>query len=178
MDEEKYQKELFEFDKPKKPFLRLSRILPKADFERNVLITLSLEKVIFISIGILMFLVLVYALGVEVGRSRAIERIASKISAKTPQVVVPVTKVMQITPQAQNLPKPYAIMAGTFARDDNAQNAVIRLKKSGFNAYAIRSGAYFKVYVGSFTSDSSPDAQILLGKIRRMYKDACMVKVR
>jgi len=71
MEEEKYQKELFQFDKPKRSFSRLTDILPKADFEGRVAITISLEKMVFIAIGIVMVMVVVYALGVESGRSRA-----------------------------------------------------------------------------------------------------------
>ena len=68
MDDEKYQKELFQFEKPKRLFPRLAKILPKADFEGRVLITFTLERIVFISIGILMIMVLTYALGVERGR--------------------------------------------------------------------------------------------------------------
>lgn len=70
MEEEKYQRELFEFEQPKKSFSRLTDMLPKADFEGRVAITLSLEKMAFISIGIMMAMVIVYALGVESGKSR------------------------------------------------------------------------------------------------------------
>ncbi|MCX5678208.1 MAG: SPOR domain-containing protein [Candidatus Omnitrophica bacterium] len=71
MEEEKYQKKLFEFEQPKRSFSRLSDMLPKADFEGRVAITISLEKLVFISIGIMMVMVVVYALGVESGKSRA-----------------------------------------------------------------------------------------------------------
>ena len=55
MDEEKYQKELFEFDrKPRRFFSKLSDLFPKADFERNVVLTLTLDRAVFISIGIIM----------------------------------------------------------------------------------------------------------------------------
>jgi len=71
MEEEKYQKELFEFDQPKRSFSRLADMLPKADFEGKVTFTISLENMVFISIGIVMAMVIVYALGVESGKSRA-----------------------------------------------------------------------------------------------------------
>ena len=74
MDNEGYQKELFEeFDKkPKKAFPGL-KILPKADFEGKVIITISLEKAVFVSIGIILAMVIVFALGVERGRITASE---------------------------------------------------------------------------------------------------------
>jgi len=71
MDDEKYQKELFEFEKPKRFFPRLSAFFPRYDFERNIAFTFTLEKAVFVIIGIIMAMIAVYALGVEAGRSRA-----------------------------------------------------------------------------------------------------------
>ncbi|MBP7055974.1 MAG: SPOR domain-containing protein [Candidatus Omnitrophica bacterium] len=81
MDNEGYQKELFEeFDKkPKKTFPGL-KILPKADFEGKVLITISLEKAVFVSIGIILAMTIVFALGVERGRITASEPDADNAS--------------------------------------------------------------------------------------------------
>lgn len=70
MEEEKYQKELFEFEKPKRLLPRFSVFFPKADFERNVILTLTLDRAVFIAIGIIMIMVVVYALGVETGKAR------------------------------------------------------------------------------------------------------------
>jgi hypothetical protein len=92
MEEEKYQKELFEFEQPKRSFSRLSEMLPKADFEGRVAITISLEKLVFISIGIMMVLVVVYALGVESGKSRAN---APAVQAVKPLPAPPISQVQQ-----------------------------------------------------------------------------------
>jgi len=65
MQEERYQKELFiEFEKPKKPFSKIN-MLPGRDFT----VILTLEKLVFLVIGIIMLLVVIYALGVERGRT-------------------------------------------------------------------------------------------------------------
>lgn len=71
MEEEKYQKELFEFQEPKRSFAKLTDILPKADLEGRMTMTFTMEKAVFISIGIVMLMVVVYALGVESGKHRA-----------------------------------------------------------------------------------------------------------
>ena len=84
MEEEKHQKELFEFDRPKRSFSRLAAMLPRADFEGRVSITISLEKLVFISIGMVMVVVVVYALGVDSGRARA--KAAAVQTVKTPAV--------------------------------------------------------------------------------------------
>ena len=88
MDEEKYQKELFEFEKPKRFFPKLSDFFPKGDFERNVVLTLTLDRAVFIAIGIIMVMVALYALGVEAGKSKAAEETAHPVPAP---VVVPQT---------------------------------------------------------------------------------------
>ena len=88
MEEEKYQKELFEFEKPKRFFPRLSDFFPKADFERNVILTLTLDRAVFIAIGLIMIMVVTYALGVEAGKSRAIE--AAQANTIAPNTAVPV----------------------------------------------------------------------------------------
>ncbi|MFA5143124.1 MAG: hypothetical protein WC522_02985 [Candidatus Omnitrophota bacterium] len=77
MEDEKYQKELFEFEKPKRFFPKLSDFFPKADFERNVVLTITLDRAVFIAIGIIMVMVAVYALGVEKGKQR-LEETAQK----------------------------------------------------------------------------------------------------
>lgn len=86
MDDEKYQKELFEFEKPKRFLPRLSDFFPKADFERNVILTLTLDRAVFITIGIIMTMVVIYALGVEAGKARP----EAAASVAAPVVVAPV----------------------------------------------------------------------------------------
>ncbi len=71
MEEEKYQKDLFEFEEPKRSFSKLTSILPKADLEGRMVMTFTMEKMVFISIGIVMAMVVVFALGVENGKARA-----------------------------------------------------------------------------------------------------------
>jgi len=70
MENDRYQKELFDFDdKTHKPFPRLEKMLPKADFEGRVSVTLGIERLVFIVIGFILLLVVVFAVGVERGKS-------------------------------------------------------------------------------------------------------------
>jgi hypothetical protein len=186
MDEEKYQKELFEFEKPKRVFPRLSDIFPKADFDNRVAITLTMERLVFIAIGFLMLIVVVYALGVESGK-----RITDKISSETRISLVKPTRVLADTkaaarPAAPNivprLPaasprgerreagKAYTIHAASFSRRDYALEAMNRLKVAGFDAFLTQSGNIYRLYAGSY--QSSGGAEKDLSKMRRMYKDA------
>ena len=92
MEEEKYQKELFEFEKPKRFFPKLSDFFPKGDFERNVVLTLTLDRAVFIAIGIVMVMVVLYALGVETGKSRATEN----VQAPAPAAVVAMPQAVKV----------------------------------------------------------------------------------
>jgi len=190
------QKELFEFEKPKKRFAGLSDILPKADLEGRVVFPLTLEKLIFILIGIIMSLVLVYALGVERGKSlKSVQ--ASPLAIRIPQVQAPevapkgtITVKMAQAPQGKTLQtakplsgapkieipndiaKPYTIAAVTLSKREFAQNEMNRLKKEGLNAYVVESGSYFVVYVGEYPDKQNSQALKDLNRIKKVYPDA------
>lgn len=187
MEEDRDQKELFEFEKPKRAFPRLGDILPRRDFERNVAVTLTLEKVIFISIGIVMLMVVVYALGVEAGKSRMAEQIASQSAVKrevrpqasvpnvriTPQQIIPTSaQGSKMSASVQSYSRPYTIVTGSFAKKENASGEVSQLRRQGFNAYIGQTYPLYQVYVGAFASVTGADALTELKKIKNVRKDA------
>ena len=188
MDKEKYQKELFPFEKPKRFFPKLSDFFPKGDFERKVVLTLTLDRAVFIAIGIIMVMVVLYALGVETGKSRAIESaqvLAPALLPAVPQVAKvavpkPVTKTQIVTktpapaaaPAVSNANKPYTIVAVTFISKDTAMQEINRLKKQGYSATIIQSDRYFQVCIGAYADRTGVESQKDLKKVRRLYKDA------
>ncbi len=198
MDEEKYQKELFEFEKPKRFFPKLSDFFPKADFERNVVLTLTLDRAVFIAIGIIMVMVVVYALGIEAGKSVVMEG-SNPATASVPQVakiVTPkpaniaqnnktisqsaiaattqvATKAPASVPAVSNANKPYyTIVAVTFTGKDIAMQEIDKLKKQGYSAALIQSDRYFQVCIGAYADKTGALSQRDLKKVRRLYKDA------
>lgn len=198
MDEEKYQKELFEFEKPKRLFPRLSNLLPKADFEGRIVITLTLEKVIFIAIGIIMLMVVVYAVGIERGRTVnkditirtigqpvAAKEAQSQTMSKAPQFlsVEPIAatnksvpkKAMASSVKAVAAPmvdatKPYTIVGVTLTSKDTATAEMNKFRQEGLEAYMVRTGQYYQVCVGSYANKEN--AQKTLVRIRQTFKDA------
>lgn len=88
MEDEKKQKELFEFEPRKKTFPKLSQILPRPDLDGKYLITLSLETMILIVIGIILIMITIYAVGIERGRS------AKQVVAKKQSDSKPATRVL------------------------------------------------------------------------------------
>lgn len=197
MEEERYQKELFEFDdRPKRPLSKLSGILPKPDFEGKIAITLTLEKIVFVSIGIVMVMIIVFALGVESGKRRqAVSQpvIKQQPQVKTLQATAGPKSFLNTAPAAQD-PKqvtaakaaaspvriegapdstrPYSIVAATFAKKETAQSTAAFLKKEGLNAFVAYSQPYYRVCVGAYAQMQGPDVQRDMTRVKRFYKDA------
>jgi cell division septation protein DedD len=96
MEEEKYQKDLFEFQEPKRSFAKLTSILPRADLEGRMVMSFTMEKMVFISIGIVMAMVVVFALGVENGKARA--KSGAPAARKTAAPKAPVLQAKAVGP--------------------------------------------------------------------------------
>jgi len=193
METEKYQKELFEFESPKKATARFGNIFPRTDFA----ITLTPEKMVFAAIGVIMLIVIFFALGVEKGRSAArLKFTATKTtvkdivaaqallmkSARAPIVVTKSAAATNITPKI-NLPaaairaqavfdktKPYMVVAAAFSREDLALKEVGKLRTAGLEAFTYYGEPYYLACVGSFQSKNG--ARDILNKVRRMHRDA------
>ncbi len=109
MEEENQQKELFEFEKPKKPFSNFSRFFPKADFEGRVLVTLTPEQIILLAIAVLLSLVVIYAVGVEQGRKNQVDKPAvlnasAEVELKSAQSFFATTQVRRAASGVQSHP--------------------------------------------------------------------------
>lgn len=173
MEEEKYQKELFEFKKPKRTFPRLSDLLPKGDFENRIAITLTLERIVFIIIGLIMLMVIIYAFGVEAGRGIA------KKAASSSESRISLVKA----PQIPALGKPaapaqkYVIYAASFTRQEYAAQELKRLRSSGFDAYLTQNpaGGVYRLCIGSYASKDAARNELL--RVQRVHKGA-YIKVR
>lgn len=176
METEKYQKELFEFESPKKPAVRFDNIFPRTDSA----ITLTPEKLVFTAIGMIMLLVVFFALGVEKGKSSAIDKLAAeKMKGSEDVIAVPAVSVkpVQAPPPAAvkvkaafDKTKPYMVVAAAFSREDFALKEVGKLKTAGFEAFVYYGEPYYLACVGSFQNKGS--AGKILNKVRRMHKDA------
>lgn len=192
MDTEKYQKELFEFEQPKKPKHRFANIFQKTDYALN----LTAEKMVFVAIGAIMIMVICFALGVERGKSIALKAVVpvkaavpaasaplpvrlTQASIKTAPVPVKAaittniavkTKVQAPVTAATDAGKPYTVVAGTFSKEDFAQKEASRLKAGGIEAFVIFSDPYYLACTGAFPSKES--AQATLNRVRKLHRDA------
>ena len=193
MDPEKYQKELFEFESPRKAAARFSNIFPRTDFA----IILTPEKMVFAAIGVIMLMVIFFALGVEKGRSAAGLKFTAKKtiakdiiaapailvkSATAPIIVTKSAAATNITPKINppaaavktqavfDKTKSYMVVAAAFSREDLALKEVGKLKTAGLGAFVYYGEPYYLACVGSFQSKDS--AQKILNKVKQMHRDA------
>jgi hypothetical protein len=184
MENERYQKELFEFEQTKRQKPRFGGIFQRANFA----ITLTAEKIVFIIIGIIMLMVVFFALGVEKGKLLVTARrgaiqaqptaplgTTEQIKSAATQAIITTKAGAPVEPkktqaQADVLNRPYTVVAAAFLRQDFASKEASRLKAGGFEAFVYYSEPYYLTCVGSFASKDS--AQKILGKVKQMHRDA------
>ena len=184
MEEERLQRELFPFEPPKKRFSGFAGIFRKAGIDGSVFaITLKIDKLVFISIAIIMMMVIVYALGVERGRSVSPKPSAAPIV----QQAVPIKAApVKITPEAKLQPaaetvvpavkdtvaKPYTIAVASLSKKENAISEAAKMKSGGFESFVIYSQPYYVVCVGAFADKTSAASQKELARVKRLRRDA------
>lgn len=187
MENERYQKELFEFEEPKKQKNRFGQLLQTPNFA----VTLTAEKIVFLVIGIIMLGVIFFALGVEKGKSLVAKTPVPVVKTPAVQETVVQTQPKQVLLKTASVPstnittrdgikvpvqtqpdkgKPYTIVAAAFLRQDFASKEAGRLKASGLESFVYFSDPYYLACVGSFASKEN--ASKLLGRVRQMHRDA------
>jgi hypothetical protein len=98
--EDRYQKELFEdLDRLKKSSLKNDNLVPKTKFS----LTLSLEKTVFISIAVVMAMVVVYAVGIERGKTVERESPQMTITKTIKSVTVGGPKPVHVVPSTPKM---------------------------------------------------------------------------
>jgi hypothetical protein len=170
MENEKYQKELFEFEFPKKASARFGNIFPRTDLA----ITLTPEKMVFAAIGMIMLMVVFFALGVEKGKSAARAKF-TEMKTAVRQAAAPAMPVKPALTAVKaravfDKTKPYMVVAASFLREDLALREVDKLKMAGLDAFIYYGEPYYLACVGSFQSKDS--AQKILNKVKQIRKDA------
>lgn len=152
-EEMEKQKELFEqFQKPDK---KLKFLSSNNRFFQNRLYVLqfSIEKLIFLAIGIIVLIIFTFCFGVERGKRLA------KASIQTPKASI-------LVPKAANLQKPkdfstYSVVTASYVNKKSAQEFVDKMRKAGFPAYLVSSGKYFVIKVGDYKDKRQAEAVLL-----------------
>ena len=186
MGEERPQKELFEFETPKKRFSALAGIFRKAGIDGSVFaITLKIDKLVFISIAIIMTMVIVYALGVERGRSVTPKLTPepaqqAALTKAAPVKAAQVKTALEANPQpaveavtaVKEVLKPYTIAIASLSKSETAQREAARMKANGLDTFVIYSKPFYVVCVGAFADKTSGASQKELARVKRFCGDA------
>jgi len=199
MKTDSMQQELFkEFEAAQKGKKKTQgSILPR----NYVLLSVSYEQVIFIAIGIIMLMVLVFSLGVERGKYLAL--IPAKAKAETaakkalkPQAAPekPETEAAsgeKEGPEAETATKPvietkkdvkaaqpeglFTIQLIAYRSKKSAQKELLMLNKKGYNPFIVTGGGYYQICVGEYKTQQ--DAQKILRELaKKGYSDGFIRK--
>lgn len=191
------QKELFkEFEAAQRRAKKKAQgsILPK----NYLLINISYEQVIFITIGVIMLMVLVFSLGVERGRragatpsdtpEAAIVRIVeTKIEEPAPEPVEPETKEEPVEERPVvergyegRVAKPvqeqaqFTIQVIAYRSKKSAQKEIMKLTKKGYTPFIILGGGYYQICVGEYKSQKEAKAD--LSTLKKTHPDSFLRK--
>ena len=187
MQNDNAQKELFEFEKPKKIFPRFRGIFPGPNLENSFSVTMTLDKLIFVAIAMIMLLVVVYALGVERGKAVRARPVKPAPAAAVTAVMEPQVRVEKEALGAAPSIEPkkpvsaafpvagyYTVVAGAFTGRAMAEKEAAAISGRGFDAFVSESGRYYIVCIGRFAGNGA--ARPILDEVKKMRKDAYIKK--
>ena len=187
MDEKRQvQKELFE------DFVNQEKKSHPRDFLRKkskLAINLCFEHLIFVFIGFVIALAVVFSIGVEKGKS------ISSVSARQTgtrkdieeinhtefeQVVIKQQDgtqeiAAQVKPVDTAAPFEFTVQVASYAKEETAKVHAERLKAQGNDAFVLKKGDYYIICVGKFTDKQSVDTQ--MKKLRKSYNDCIVRKI-
>lgn len=179
MFEEK-QRELFsEYENEKE---RIFRFIKKKDaIGAKMAIIVSREKIIFLTIGLILVVILAFSLGVERGK-RIKEKIAVDLEQdeETAQLqkieLEPVTaKKIETIPPSPKKEGLFTVQVVSYKQKELAAKEMEILKRKYSDAFIIQNGQYYEICVGNFSSRQ--DAKQVVNDLNKRYKD-CFIKKR
>ena len=173
------QKELFEEFQPGKKgfdFLKGNNNLVQ---NKIFMLRFSVEKLIFISIAMVVLVVIVFCIGVERGKNKARPVLPAQVmqNAEPADISAPVTNINLGTPLkgVSTLGKGavYKIHLATYVGKESAHRQMLKVKESGFPAYIKASSKFFLLCIGDYPDRQQ--AEGVLAQVRKKYKD-CYIK--
>ena len=171
---------------------------PGSILPRNyVLLSVSYEQVIFITIGIIMLMVLVFSLGVERGRSLAVspakkqtDTAAKKADnlktepAKAEEKTIPEAaeaaqaegdkapeEKKEVKTSSENI---FTVQLIAYRSKKSAQKELSTLTKKGYKPFIVTGGGYYQVCVGEYKNQES--AQKVIRELKKGYPDGFIRK--
>ena len=202
LNTQKQQQELFdEFVVVKKTRGKLFGVLNK--FNKPIFpqyrlnLSVPYEKLFIILIGVALAAAVIFALGVERGRSLNSSEIEAPVPVQpviappAPETTAPVVAVTPkvaakkvaatniVVPPKENIvaaaDKPFTVQVASYKARDLAEKEMARIKGMGYPVDITKKGDYFILCVGSFATKDA--AKQTLAAMEKKYK-GCMVRKR
>jgi hypothetical protein len=187
LNTQKQQQELFdEFVVVKKTRGRFFGVLNKFNkpiFQQHCLsLSVSYEILIMALIGVVLVASIIFALGVERGRSLNSSEVEMPVpiqpvvAAPDPEPAAPVVLAPKpaeaVKPAAD---KPYTIQVALYKTRELADRENSRIKGMGYSTDIIKKGSYYILCVGSFVSKDA--AKQTFATLEKKYK-GCLIRKR
>jgi septal ring-binding cell division protein DamX len=188
MDEKRQvQKELFEeFGSTEK------RRYPKNAFQQKSkrTITLLYEHLVFVAIGIIVFSIIIFSLGVERGKSISLRRGSFAAKEREGAVKVRLAKVLKpaeetvIEEEKDSVPSHkyekepvsgYTVQVASYTSEGFAKRWVGKLQSEGYEAFTLQKGSYYIMCIGKFRDKKSAVSE--MKKLRKLYSDCFVRKI-
>jgi hypothetical protein len=133
--------------------------------EKTFVFAFSREKLILFSIGFIIALAVMFAVGFEKGKKSALYK-----------NVVRQARVVNVNPELPKtaLPKPYTIQVATYRLKELAQKEGIKIKSKGFPVVIIGVNGVYQILVGEYSTEK--DAQQALTILKRTYSGSYIRK--
>ena len=187
MDEKRQvQKELFEDFVSREKKIRSRDFLQK---KPKLSINLCFEHLIFVFIGFIIALAVIFSIGVEKGKyisldstrqaetrkaAEETERIESESFVFEQQNAIKEIAA-QVKPVDAEAPFEFTVQVASYAREEVAKKHTEQLKAQNNDAFVLKKGDYYITCVGKFTDRQSADTQ--MKKLRKSYSDCIVRKI-
>lgn len=166
----------------------------KFRFFKKLAITISHENFLFGAILILMAMVVCFTVGVERGKKIGTGVVVSYQMPQSPPVNKEITEVGKSSEipvemskeEAVSIQEPiptalekvhYLIQLVTYTRRDYVDKELTKLKKQGFQPQVVRSGRFFKIVVGPYSSKKKATSVLKRFTSEATYSSAYIKKV-
>ena len=153
----------------------------KRDIKERYKITLTLDKLIIISIAIFLLTVVSYSVGVIqgkketlIGKTNVSEDEIEEIKVVKPQVISQTEeKNSSQGDRSSEGKKVYTIQVATYLQRSIAYREKKKLEKQGFPVNISSKGKYLVIFVGNYSNEK--EARKVMNVLKKKYKD-CFVR--
>jgi len=176
-DNREKQNELFDEFKTEEKGFKLFKGLARQPKGKAYIFQLSVERIVFLFIGLILILAVSFCLGVE--RGKRIVNVVKPVAAVPESSVVaakstPKTNITTKMPATKRKGIIYTVRTASYVNKKSAADETAKLRQIGFPAYVKTSGKYYVICVGDYMDKKQADA--VLPALRNRYGSSIFIK--